>query len=126
MKNRLKQNGNLNYLFNQFEESILKFDSYLNITNDIWNIIIMEWLNEEYWKIWEEKTNWKFIKLKISDKDINWLKELNDSIINKYNSFDIFLKEKYNLKFVDLVNYDKWEIIIVSCLLDEKLKKNLL
>lgn len=85
---------------------------YHPVDEIIWDMILEEGLDEEFEKY--DKSNWYFAKLNLSDKDKIGLQSLDPDTIEKFNEFDIRLKDIFELTFIDLIDYDKGEVIIVS------------
>lgn len=82
---------------------------------DVWVSMEYEGLNEEY----DEGNfldNWVVGFLKISEKDKEGLIKLDTETVEKFNDFDIELKEKYNLKIIDLIDYNIGRVLIVKYL----------
>jgi len=84
---------------------------YRAITKSIWQTILVEGLDEEYNA--KKMRNWVYVVLPISKKDKIGLKKWKDDVIEKFNYFDYLLKEKYNMKYIDLIDYSKGIVRIV-------------
>jgi hypothetical protein len=56
---------------------------------------------------------WEFAFLNIGNNDLLGLKNLESETIDKFNLFDIKLKELYNMKYYDLIEYEEGTICIV-------------
>jgi hypothetical protein len=94
-------------------------DNYLNqiktltwkpISNVVWETIGDEGLDEEF-NAFSPK-QWEMADLKISKSDSALLVRFDDDTINKFNSFDIDLKDNYP-GCIDLIDYEKGEVKIV-------------
>jgi len=81
------------------------------VTPKIFRTIQYEGLDEETGEML--MSQWNYAELKISPEDQQGLKRLNPLYINKFNQFDIALKNKYKLHIVDLIDYDEGRIILV-------------
>jgi hypothetical protein len=93
-------------LFHQIETS-----SFIPITNRIKNILDDEGIFDEFDDF--DINNYQYMNLKISDDDKIGLMELNPDHLDKFNEFDIQLKDKYKMKYIDFIDYDNGNIIIV-------------
>lgn len=114
--------------FNQFINESLTVDDYmnqlntneyLNLNNKLFNDIEDEgWLEqlEEFYNRKFDKTNFKYMILKLSDNDKQGLINFDDDIIEKFNDFDIKLKsmDKYPFNKLDLIDYDNGIVFIVK------------
>jgi len=98
---------NFNNYFSQLNTKIFK-----NVTQDIFETIDCEGLTEEYDSY--NKSDWKYVEIDLTDQDINGLKKFDVDTINKFNQFDIQLKEKFSMKYVDLIDYDNGKVFIVK------------
>ena len=114
--------------FNQFINESLTVDNYINqlntneyinITNKLFNDIEDEgWLEqlEDFYNRRFDKTNFKYMALKLTDNDKQGLINFDDDVIEKFNYFDIKLKsmDKYPFKKLDLIDYDNGVVFIVK------------
>jgi len=114
--------------FNQFINESLTVDDYINqlntneyinITNKLFNDIEDEgWLEqlEDFYNRRFDKTNFKYMTLKLTDNDKQGLINFDDDVIEKFNDFDIKLKsmDKYPFKKLDLIDYDNGVVFIVK------------
>jgi hypothetical protein len=87
------------------------------ITNELFNEILEEGFAEEVSS--ETEPNIKdflYDTLNLSDEDSKGLREFNDATINKFNSFDILLKDKQEgyPKIVDFIDYDLGKVYIIK------------
>lgn len=96
MKELLNQINNLewNHLDDENFESILDED-----------------LDEEFDFL--DRKSWEMAEIKISEEDKKGLMEFKEDAIDKYNNFDIILKETYAMKIIDLIDYNKGKVILV-------------
>lgn len=60
------------------------------------------------------KSDWYFGRLKLTDEDKIGLQNFDLEILKKFNKFDIELKETFGLNFIDLIDYENGEVIVVS------------
>lgn len=81
------------------------------VSKFVWMAIQDEGLDEEQDAF--EPENWSMATLQITPEDVKGLKSFNDDVVNKFNSFDIALKDKYP-GLVDLIDYDRGVVIIVK------------
>lgn len=93
-------------------EQILNDKSFIPCTKELFEIIQVEGLDEEYECY--KRTDWLFLKLILPENISHKIKNLNEEIINMLNEFDIILKERFNMKYIDLIDYDSGEINIVK------------
>lgn len=114
--------------FNQFINESLRVDDYINqlntneyinITNKLFNDIEDEgWLEqlEDFYNRKFDKTNFKYMTLKLTENDKQGLVNFDDDVIEKFNDFDIKLKsmDKYPFKKLDLIDYDNGIVFIVK------------
>ena len=54
------------------------------------------------------------VKLEVPLDHIEKLKNYDDSIVNFYNSFDIWLKNKYKMDVVDFIDYDSGVVYLIK------------
>ena len=85
---------------------------FIPVTSSTWETIVMEGLDEEQDEF--NKKRWIQTKLNISKQDQNNLKRFNEETVEKFNLFDIKLKDTYNSKITDLIDYDSGTIILVK------------
>lgn len=115
---------------NKFEEyyNQIMNNSYSDVSDKIWDNILLDGYPEEV-NNWEgdfDKSNYKYLILNISESDKKCLKELNDDCIEKWNEFDIWLKDIAKLypNYIDIIDYDSGEIYIVKYDPKNKLKES--
>lgn len=60
----------------------------------------------------EKSENWNYIKLDIKPQHIKGLISLDSNTIELFNELDIKLKDLYNLKIINLINYNTGEVFI--------------
>lgn len=81
----------------------------------IWIDLQEEGIFEEY----EEGNfldNWVYGYLKLKDEDQNNLKNMDTDAVEFFNELDIKIKEKYNLKIIDFINYQTGQIVLLKYL----------
>ena len=83
------------------------------ITASVWNTALYEGLDEE-WGV--EKKDLEYMVLTIPKEDKEGLKKFSEPIIEKYNSFDIWLKNNFK-NHIDFIDYDNGEIKIIRRIL---------
>lgn len=82
---------------------------------EIWIDLQEEGIFEEY----EEGNfldNWVYGYLKLKDEDQNNLKNMDTDAVEFFNELDIKIKEKYNLKIIDFINYQTGQIVLLKYL----------
>jgi hypothetical protein len=97
----------------------LNTNEYLCLTNKLFNDIKEEgWLEQlkEFYNREFDKTNFKYMTLKLTDNDKQGLINFNDDVIEKFNDFDINLKSNDNYPYnkLDLIDYDNGIVFIVK------------
>lgn len=65
------------------------------------------------WKI-ESPTELHKVQLVIPVDHVNGLKSFQETIVELYNSFDIWLKETYKMNVVDFIDYDKGIVVLIK------------
>jgi len=85
---------------------------YNSLTNSEWKTIEYEGLNDEF--NLPHRKQWKIAILPISKKDKQCLMLLHKNAIEKFNRFDINLKKRYKLRYIDLIDYQTVIIRIVK------------
>lgn len=91
---------------------ILNDKNFNTCTDEIFEIIEIEGLDEEFDRY--KKSDWLYINLIIPQNIINKIKRLDTEIIEMLNEFDIILKNRFKMKYIDLINYDTGEITIIK------------
>ena len=98
----------------------------LNQYVDIVPTLYFEPIDDETWEIideWEglteefdeyDRNKWFMTELPITDDDSKELKQETENIQNKFNQFDIMLKNKYDMKYIDLIDYKNGIVKIVT------------
>ena len=74
-----------------------------------WNTIQDEGIDEE-WEV--SRNDLEEIILNIPQSDTDGLKQFKDDVVNRYNVFDIWLKEKFQYH-VDFIDYDNGVVKII-------------
>lgn len=78
----------------------------------VWDTIGYEGLDEEKGKM--RKSQWRMADLKIPKADSQGLYDGDGDTIDRYALFDAMLKERYKMKYIDLINYDTGRVVIVK------------
>lgn len=87
--------------------------NYVPVNNNEWEIID-EWEGiTELFDIYDRE-RYQIAELPLTDEDSEELKQETDNILNKFNEFDIRLKNKYNMKYIDLIDYENGIVKIVK------------
>lgn len=89
--------------------------NFIRINNKIWSNIKEDGFDEEMDD--NNKENYSYIVLNIPIEDQDGLKNYNNDIIDKWNEFDIMLKEKkklYDKGYLDMIDYDNGKIYIIK------------
>ena len=99
-------------MLNQYVD-IVPVLTYNSVDDETWEIID-EWegLTEEF-DVYD-RNKWVMAELPITDEDSNELKQETENIQEKFNQFDIMLKNKYNMKYIDLIDYKNGIVKIVT------------
>lgn len=99
-------------MLNQYID-IVPVLTYNPVDDETWEIID-EWegLTEEF-DVYD-RNKWVMAELPITDEDSDELKQETESIQEKFNQFDIMLKNKYNMKYIDLIDYKNGIVKIVT------------
>ena len=107
---KLNENYNFNDLLNQIKKS-----RYNHMTYNIWEDLLLDGYPEEFDDY--NPDHYKYLKLDISDNDKEKLINFDNDIIEKYNEFDILLKDNgYYPKYLDFINYETGELFIIKYL----------
>ena len=83
---------------------------YAKVTNKVWNTIQDEGLDEEFEV---SRQDLSYADLPLSEDIQSGLKQLDDQVVERFNAFDIALKEKYGKKYTDFIDYDLGRVLIV-------------
>lgn len=86
------------------------------VTDKIWNGIQYENLDEEadnFNGVFDRK-RWVYAELPTDEEDEEGLREEKDFYLEKFNQFDILLKNTYNMKYIDLIDYETGLVYIVT------------
>lgn len=94
-------------------------NTYLDLTDDLFNDISEEgWLDnlEEFYDKSFNKSNFRYTTLNLDDADRQGLIDFDDDVIEKFNDFDIELKELSDYPFIliDFIDYDKGIVYIIN------------
>jgi len=83
-----------------------------SLSEDEWETLNIEGLSEEHNLF--DKDDWVIAELPISKEDKEGLMNFEDWALEKFNMFDIQLKDKYDVKLIDLIDYDQGTLHIVK------------
>jgi hypothetical protein len=98
--------------FDTLITQILNDSLYQKCTNEIFDIIQTEGLDEEFNKF--KKSDWTFITLQIPENISNKIKNFDNEILNLLNEFDMIIKNRFKMKYIDLIDYDLGKIRIIK------------
>lgn len=98
--------------FDTLITQILNDSLYQKCTNEIFDIIQTEGLDEEFNKF--KKSDWTFITLQIPENISNKIKNFDHEILNMLNEFDMIIKNRFKMKYIDLIDYDLGKIRIIK------------
>ena len=57
---------------------------------------------------------WFFIELDVTPADRLGLQQADEQTLEKFNEFDIYLKNTYKLKYIDMIDYQKGSLKIIT------------
>lgn len=97
---------------NYSQEEIIHLD-YHPVTHKIYDEIQFEGIDEE-WDIYDMH-DFEYAIYPIPEEDAIGLKNSSEETMNKYNRFDIFIKDSglWDQKYVDMIDYEKGIVYIV-------------
>lgn len=101
-------------LFDQIESK-----SFADINDSLWEMIKWDgWINDKSRYKSDEKgykkDDYEYIELDIPEIDEFGLVTADDKTIDKYNEFDIQLKDRYYKKgYIDFIDYDNGKVYVV-------------
>lgn len=98
--------------FDTLITQILNDSLYQKCTNEIFDIIQTEGLDEEFNKF--KKSDWTFFTLQIPENISNKIKNFDHEILNMLNEFDMIIKNRFKMKYIDLIDYDLGKIRIIK------------
>ncbi len=81
------------------------------IAKEVWETIEVEGLDEE--KDAFHPRLWEMARLPISKPDSEKLMQFDEETVEKFNRFDIALKNKFKMRYIDLIDYEAGKIILV-------------
>ncbi len=92
-------------------------NSYIKITRHLYEFVSDEGFVDElenHFKKEFDQSDFEYTELNLSTDDKTGLINFDENVINKFNEFDIQLKEKYYPTICDFINYDKGEVYIIK------------
>ena len=101
-----KEGSEFTNLLSQVEEK----GKYKPLTDEVWEVIQDEGYDEEL-ELYDPE-DFQYMELDIPPEDVEALKAFSDEALEKYNRFDIELKEKYE-NHIDLIDYDNGVVKVV-------------
>ena len=90
--------------------SQVRAGEYEPLTDEVWEVIQDEGYNEEL-ELYNPE-DFEYMVLTIPHEDVEALKAFSAEALEKYNRFDIELKEKYE-NHIDLIDYDNGVVKVV-------------
>ena len=90
--------------------SQVRAGEYEPLTDEVWEVIQDEGYNEEL-ELYNPE-DFEYMVLTIPPEDVEALKAFSAEALEKYNRFDIELKEKYE-NHIDLIDYDNGVVKVV-------------
>ena len=82
------------------------------VDSQTWSTIRNEGLDQEQGA--PKRAQWMVATLPISKTDADGLRDFDAATVEKFNAFDIDLKDAYAGRIVDLVDYDNGIILLVT------------
>lgn len=107
------------YRFKKLFDQIINTE-YKDLYDDLWNSLKIDgWIDDASRKGHGEygykKDDYEYIELEIPEIDEFGLATGDDKTIEKYNDFDIELKDKiYDNGYLDLIDYDEGIVYIIK------------
>ena len=98
-----------------------EIEAYLNqieslefqeISPDTWQTIQIEGIDTEFNLLNQKYFQESILKISLSDK--KGLSDFKDEIIEKFNAFDWELKERFSMKYIDLIEYSLGIVKIIK------------
>ena len=103
--------------FQEFHNQIMN-SGFEPLTEEIWDNMLLDGFPEEVnnYQGDYDQDNYEYLILEISKEDQDGLKSGSDDASNKWNDFDIWLKEEQKLypKYLDYIDYEKGEVYIIN------------
>lgn len=99
--------NNIEFYLKQLES--LQFQE---VSDETWETIQDEGLDEEFDLFY--RNDYQEALLPISSEDKIGLMNLTEEMLNKFNEFDINLKENFHMKYIDFINYDNGSVKIIK------------
>jgi hypothetical protein len=99
----------------------VEFNDYNPINKEIWEIIQVEGWDEELGIL--HPFQYEYTTLTIPEADVKGLKQFTNETLNKYNQFDITLKQTFP-NHIDLIDYDNGVIVIVRVRQGTPMRRN--
>ena len=90
--------------------SQIKNNNFMIVPDDIWETIEYEGLDEEFNSGRELFT---YTELNIPEDVRENLKKFDDATVERFNEFDIFLKDNFK-NLIDFVDYDNGRVYIIK------------
>ena len=107
------------YKFKNLFDQIIN-NEYQELNDDVWDALEWDgWVDDAsrlgHGEKGYKREDYEYIELEISEEDEFGLATGDEKTIDKYNDFDIELKEKiYDKGYLDLINYDEGKVFIVK------------
>lgn len=100
-------NSDINQYLKQLESL-----SFIEISDETFETIQEEGLDEEYELF--NRNNYQEAFLQINHDDRIGLMNLTEEMLNKFNDFDIKLKENFHMKYIDFIDYNNGVVKIIK------------
>ncbi len=91
--------------------SVVKGLPFKPVTKRIWQGIQDEGLDEE--NDCFDRSDWLYATLPISAEEKIGLMKTSEDVVNGFNLFDIKLKSEYDMRVIDLIDYDNGSVYLV-------------
>ncbi len=92
--------------------SLVESLAFYPLTPAVWDTIQDEGLDEE--QDAPLASQWEMAVFPLSAQDQAALKAMTDEVLERFNAFDIALKERWNCAVIDLIDYDRGQVILVK------------
>lgn len=117
LKQSINEQENQNSTIEKYLKQV-EYGDYEELTQELYDMISMEgWLVnlEEEFEDEYNREDFEYLSLTISNNDKIGLVNMDDSVIEKFNDFDLKLKDRgeYPFDTLDFIDYDKGVVYII-------------